>query len=158
MDALGRLLRTMMWDNVKAEDCQEMFNVSRATAQTDSHIPSSVLQGDTPDCTSSSSQGDVQPDPFNPPHRASPLKIVCGRWTPLQKRQRQQEPENENEWIWGVLRKGHLFFDQQLLRMWLVSQKDWERERAFQITAQVLTNDVEVSNPRQWIDFILCWQ
>ncbi|XP_042807178.1 maestro heat-like repeat-containing protein family member 2B isoform X1 [Panthera leo] len=56
MDALGRLLRTMMWDNVKAEDCQEMFN---------------------------------------------------------------------------------------LLRMWLVSQKDWERERAFQITAQVLTNDVE---------------
>ncbi|XP_044893639.1 maestro heat-like repeat-containing protein family member 2B isoform X3 [Felis catus] len=56
MDALGRLLRTMMWDNVKAEDCQEMFN---------------------------------------------------------------------------------------LLRMWLVSHKDWERERAFQITAQVLTNDVE---------------
>ncbi|XP_043455213.1 maestro heat-like repeat-containing protein family member 2B isoform X1 [Prionailurus bengalensis] len=56
MDALGRLLRTMMWDNVKAEDCQEMFN---------------------------------------------------------------------------------------LLRMWLVSQKDWERERAFQITTQVLTNDVE---------------
>ncbi|XP_036994401.2 maestro heat-like repeat-containing protein family member 2B [Artibeus jamaicensis] len=56
MDALGKLLRTMMWDNVKAEDCQEMFN---------------------------------------------------------------------------------------LLRMWLVSQKDWERERAFQITATVLTNDVE---------------
>uniref|UniRef100_A0A8C0SE52 Maestro heat like repeat family member 2B n=1 Tax=Canis lupus familiaris TaxID=9615 RepID=A0A8C0SE52_CANLF len=56
MDALGRLLRTMMWDNVKAEDCQEMFN---------------------------------------------------------------------------------------LLRMWLVSQKDWERERAFQITAKVLTNDIE---------------
>ncbi|KAF3828619.1 hypothetical protein GH733_004820 [Mirounga leonina] len=56
MDALGRLLKTMMWDNVKAEDCQEMFN---------------------------------------------------------------------------------------LLRMWLVSQKDWERERAFQITAKVLTNDIE---------------
>ncbi|XP_077619568.1 maestro heat-like repeat-containing protein family member 2B isoform X2 [Crocuta crocuta] len=56
MDALGRLLRTMMWDNVKAEDCQEMFN---------------------------------------------------------------------------------------LLRMWLVSQKDWERERAFQVTAKVLTNDIE---------------
>uniref|UniRef100_A0A452TND9 Maestro heat like repeat family member 2B n=1 Tax=Ursus maritimus TaxID=29073 RepID=A0A452TND9_URSMA len=56
MDALGRLLRTMMWDNAKAEDCQEMFN---------------------------------------------------------------------------------------LLRMWLVSQKDWERERAFQITAKVLTNDIE---------------
>ncbi|XP_006747051.1 maestro heat-like repeat-containing protein family member 2B [Leptonychotes weddellii] len=56
MDALGRLLKTMMWDNVKAEDCQEIFN---------------------------------------------------------------------------------------LLRMWLVSQKDWERERAFQITAKVLTNDIE---------------
>ncbi|XP_027987083.2 maestro heat-like repeat-containing protein family member 2B isoform X4 [Eptesicus fuscus] len=56
MDALGKLLRTMMWDNVRAEDCQEMFN---------------------------------------------------------------------------------------LLRMWLVSQKEWERERAFQITAKVLTNDVE---------------
>ncbi|XP_058420149.1 maestro heat-like repeat-containing protein family member 2B [Diceros bicornis minor] len=56
MDALGRLLRTMMWDNVTAEDCQEMFN---------------------------------------------------------------------------------------LLRMWLVSQKEWERERAFQITAKVLTNDIE---------------
>ncbi|XP_036134746.1 maestro heat-like repeat-containing protein family member 2B [Molossus molossus] len=56
MDALGKLLRTMIWDNVKARDCQEMFN---------------------------------------------------------------------------------------LLRMWLVSQKEWERERAFQITAKVLANDVE---------------
>ncbi|KAM8812636.1 maestro heat-like repeat-containing protein family member 2B [Rhynchonycteris naso] len=56
MDALGKLVRTMMWDNLKAEDCQEMFN---------------------------------------------------------------------------------------LLRMWLVSQKEWERERAFQIAAQVLTNDAE---------------
>ncbi|XP_068390906.1 maestro heat-like repeat-containing protein family member 2B [Eschrichtius robustus] len=56
MDALGKLLRAMMWDNAKAEDCQEMFN---------------------------------------------------------------------------------------LLRMWLVSQKEWERERAFQITAKVLTNDIE---------------
>uniref|UniRef100_F6SLI3 Maestro heat like repeat family member 2B n=1 Tax=Macaca mulatta TaxID=9544 RepID=F6SLI3_MACMU len=55
MDALGKLLKTMMWDNVNAEDCQEMFN---------------------------------------------------------------------------------------LLRMWLVSQKEWERERAFQITAKVLTNDI----------------
>ncbi|XP_008050720.1 maestro heat-like repeat-containing protein family member 2B [Carlito syrichta] len=55
MDALGKLLRTMMWDNVTAEDCQEVFN---------------------------------------------------------------------------------------LLRMWLVSQKEWERERAFQITAKVLTNDI----------------
>uniref|UniRef100_A0A2K6LZE0 Maestro heat like repeat family member 2B n=1 Tax=Rhinopithecus bieti TaxID=61621 RepID=A0A2K6LZE0_RHIBE len=54
MDALGKLLKTMMWDNVNAEDCQEMFN---------------------------------------------------------------------------------------LLRMWLVS-KEWERERAFQITAKVLTNDI----------------
>ncbi|XP_070332730.1 maestro heat-like repeat-containing protein family member 2B isoform X2 [Odocoileus virginianus] len=56
MDALGKLLKTMMWDSMKAEDCQEMFN---------------------------------------------------------------------------------------LLRMWLVSQKDWERERAFQITSKVLTNDVK---------------
>ncbi|XP_016079611.1 PREDICTED: maestro heat-like repeat-containing protein family member 2B [Miniopterus natalensis] len=55
MDALGKLVRTMMWDNVRAEDCQETFN---------------------------------------------------------------------------------------LLRMWLVSHKEWERERAFQITAKVLTNDV----------------
>jgi hypothetical protein len=27
MDALGKLMRTMMWDNVDAEDCEEMFNV-----------------------------------------------------------------------------------------------------------------------------------
>ncbi|OWK02238.1 hypothetical protein Celaphus_00018031, partial [Cervus elaphus hippelaphus] len=26
MDALGKLLKTMMWDSMKAEDCQEMFN------------------------------------------------------------------------------------------------------------------------------------
>lgn len=44
MDALGRLLRTMMWDTVKAEDCQEMFNVSRATTKADSHSPLSALQ------------------------------------------------------------------------------------------------------------------
>ncbi|XP_006167032.1 maestro heat-like repeat-containing protein family member 2B isoform X1 [Tupaia chinensis] len=56
MDALAKLLKSMMWDNMDAEDCLEMFN---------------------------------------------------------------------------------------LLRMWLVSQKEWERERAFQITAKVLTNDVE---------------
>uniref|UniRef100_A0A8D2AYM2 Maestro heat like repeat family member 2B n=1 Tax=Sciurus vulgaris TaxID=55149 RepID=A0A8D2AYM2_SCIVU len=56
MDALGKLMRTMIWDNVEAENCHEMFN---------------------------------------------------------------------------------------LLRMWLVSQKEWERERAFQITAKVLTNDIE---------------
>ncbi|KAK2495493.1 hypothetical protein MC885_006889 [Smutsia gigantea] len=56
MDSLGKLLRTAMWDGVKAEDCQEMFT---------------------------------------------------------------------------------------LLRMWLVSQKEWERERAFQITAKVLANDAE---------------
>lgn len=30
MDALGKLVRTMMWDNVRAEDCQETFNVRRA--------------------------------------------------------------------------------------------------------------------------------
>ncbi|XP_037596098.1 maestro heat-like repeat-containing protein family member 2B [Cebus imitator] len=56
MDALGKLLKTMMWDNTDEEGCQEMFN---------------------------------------------------------------------------------------LLRMWVVSPKEWERERAFQITAKVLTNDVE---------------
>ncbi|XP_023557648.1 maestro heat-like repeat-containing protein family member 2B [Octodon degus] len=56
MDALSRLLRTMMWDDSNAENCQEMFN---------------------------------------------------------------------------------------LLRMWLVSPKEWERERAFQITAKILTSDIE---------------
>ncbi|XP_008840347.1 maestro heat-like repeat-containing protein family member 2B [Nannospalax galili] len=56
MDALGKLLRSMMWGNVDAQNCEEMFS---------------------------------------------------------------------------------------LLRMWLVSQKEWERERAFQITAKVLTNDIE---------------
>ncbi|KAM5264399.1 maestro heat-like repeat-containing protein family member 2B [Ctenodactylus gundi] len=55
MDALGKLLKTMIWDNTSGEHCQEMFN---------------------------------------------------------------------------------------LLRMWLVSQKEWERERAFQVTAEVLTNDI----------------
>ncbi|XP_005386302.1 PREDICTED: maestro heat-like repeat-containing protein family member 2B isoform X1 [Chinchilla lanigera] len=56
MDALSKLLRTMMWDDTNAENCQEMFN---------------------------------------------------------------------------------------LLRMWLVSPKEWERERAFQMTAKILTNDIE---------------
>uniref|UniRef100_A0A2K5DEP9 Maestro heat like repeat family member 2B n=1 Tax=Aotus nancymaae TaxID=37293 RepID=A0A2K5DEP9_AOTNA len=56
MDALGKLLTTMMWDNTDEKGCQEMFN---------------------------------------------------------------------------------------LLRMWVVSPKEWERERAFQITAKVLTNGVE---------------
>lgn len=36
--------------------------------------------------------------------------------------------------------------------MWLVSQKEWERERAFQISAKVLTNDIEVSKPIECID------
>ncbi|NP_001159538.1 maestro heat-like repeat-containing protein family member 2B isoform X1 [Mus musculus] len=56
MDALGKLLRSMIWDNTDAQNCEEMFN---------------------------------------------------------------------------------------LLRMWLVSQKQWERERAFQVTSKVLTKDVE---------------
>ncbi|XP_021519702.1 maestro heat-like repeat-containing protein family member 2B [Meriones unguiculatus] len=56
MDALGKLLRSMIWDDMDAQNCEEMFN---------------------------------------------------------------------------------------LLRMWLVSQKEWERERAFQIISRVLTNDVE---------------
>ncbi|XP_076973182.1 maestro heat-like repeat-containing protein family member 2B [Tamandua tetradactyla] len=56
MEALGRLMKTMIWDNVNAEECHEMLN---------------------------------------------------------------------------------------LLRMWLVSQKEWERERAFYIIGKVLTNDVE---------------
>lgn len=99
MDALGRLLRTMMWDDVKAEDCQEMFNVSRAVAQTDSHIPSSVLQNSPPESTSSSSRGDAQPDPFNPSHRASPLKNCLWEVSTLfQKRQREHKRQkNRNE-------------------------------------------------------------
>ncbi|XP_058164366.1 maestro heat-like repeat-containing protein family member 2B isoform X2 [Dasypus novemcinctus] len=56
MEALGKLMKTMVWDNANGEECQEMLN---------------------------------------------------------------------------------------LLRMWLVSQKEWERERAFYITGMVLTNDVE---------------
>ncbi|XP_003503337.1 maestro heat-like repeat-containing protein family member 2B [Cricetulus griseus] len=56
MDALGKLLRSMIWDDTDAQNCEEMFN---------------------------------------------------------------------------------------LLRMWLVSQKEWERERAFQITSKILTNDIE---------------
>ncbi|XP_051006863.1 maestro heat-like repeat-containing protein family member 2B [Acomys russatus] len=56
MDALGKLLRSMIWDDTDARNCEEMFS---------------------------------------------------------------------------------------LLRMWLVSQKEWERERAFQIISKVLTNDVE---------------
>ncbi|XP_012863847.2 maestro heat-like repeat-containing protein family member 2B [Echinops telfairi] len=56
MDALGKLLKTMIWDNVTEEACHEMFN---------------------------------------------------------------------------------------LLRMWLVSPREWERERAFQLTAKILENDAE---------------
>ncbi|KAM7320796.1 LOW QUALITY PROTEIN: hypothetical protein ACRRTK_020049 [Alexandromys fortis] len=60
MDALGKLLRSMIWDDTDAQNCEEMFN---------------------------------------------------------------------------------------LLRMWLVSQKEWERERAFQIASKILTNDIEASTP-----------
>lgn len=105
MDALGRLLRTMMWDNVQAEDCQEMFNVSTATAQTDFHIPSSVLQGDTPDSTSASSQGSSL---THLTHHIGPvlLKLCVGSEQPVtEEAEREQEPERENEWIWSVLRK-----------------------------------------------------
>ncbi|XP_031216164.1 maestro heat-like repeat-containing protein family member 2B isoform X3 [Mastomys coucha] len=56
MDALGKLLKAMIWDDTDARNCEEMFN---------------------------------------------------------------------------------------LLRMWLVSQKEWERERAFQVTSKVLTKDIE---------------
>ncbi|XP_059132119.1 maestro heat-like repeat-containing protein family member 2B [Peromyscus eremicus] len=56
MDALGKLLRSMIWDDTDAQNCEEMFN---------------------------------------------------------------------------------------LLRMWLVSQKEWERERAFEIISKILTNDIE---------------
>ncbi|CAO2592452.1 Maestro heat-like repeat-containing protein family member 2B, partial [Lemmus lemmus] len=56
MDALGKLLRSMIWDDTDAQNCEEMFS---------------------------------------------------------------------------------------LLRMWLVSQKEWERERAFQIASKILTNDIE---------------
>ncbi|XP_040613763.1 maestro heat-like repeat-containing protein family member 2B isoform X2 [Mesocricetus auratus] len=56
MDALAKLLRSMIWDDTDAQNCEEMFN---------------------------------------------------------------------------------------LLRMWLVSQKEWERERAFQIISKILTNDIE---------------
>lgn len=162
MDALGKLLKTMMWDNVKAEDCQEMFNVSKATTQADSHIPWSVLQYSTPNSTSSCSYGDVQPDPLTPPHRASSFKNCLWGGKPLlHKRQRENESESKSERmqmseLWRILRKGHLLFDQQLLRMWLVSQKEWERERAFQITAKVLTNDIDVSNPLESIGFTAC--
>lgn len=152
IDALGRLLRTMMWDNVKAEDCQEMFNVSGATAQADSHAPSSVLQYTAPNPTSPSSQGDAQPDTLTPPCRSSALKNrLWGdghhyRWGRGRERERMSE-------LWRIL---HLLFNQQLLRMWLVSPKVWERERAFQITAKVLTNDIEVSNPLESRGFTAC--
>ncbi|XP_076407958.1 maestro heat-like repeat-containing protein family member 2B isoform X2 [Peromyscus maniculatus bairdii] len=56
MDALGKLLRSMIWDDIDAQNCEEMFN---------------------------------------------------------------------------------------LLRMWLVSQKEWERERAFEIISKILTHDIE---------------
>lgn len=83
-----------MWDNVKAEDCQEMFNVSRPTAQTDSHIPSSVGQSNTPDSTSESSPGPLT-------HHIGPvhLNIVCGRGALCYRRgrERKQKLENGNE-------------------------------------------------------------
>lgn len=52
MDALGKLLKTMMWDNVDAEDCQEMFNVSMAVAHSDpNNTPSFALSYVTPNPT-----------------------------------------------------------------------------------------------------------
>lgn len=106
--------------------------------------------------------GDFQPDPFTPPHRASPLKNEHL----LQKKQRVKEWDgvrvkarvrNANEWVMKNTKERMLtLFDQQLLRMWLVSQNEWERERAFQITAKVLTNDVEVSAPLELVSSPAC--
>lgn len=39
MDALGKLLRSMIWDDIDAQNCEEMFNVSRATIHTGCPTP-----------------------------------------------------------------------------------------------------------------------
>lgn len=39
MDALGKLLRSMIWDDMDAQNCEEMFNVSRATIHTGCPTP-----------------------------------------------------------------------------------------------------------------------
>lgn len=39
MDALGKLLRSMIWDDTDAQNCEEMFNVSRGHHHTVAQLP-----------------------------------------------------------------------------------------------------------------------
>lgn len=149
----------MMWDNVDAEDCQEMFSVSRAANHRGlNHSPSCSLPCATQ--TELFLFPGYWPHPPTTRNRASPLDVTAGEggtWASCYRNggrdaglEKQKVGDRRR---WGIPWKGHLFFDQQLLRMWLVSQKDWERERAFQISATVLSNDVEVRNPLEYTDF-----
>lgn len=47
MDALGKLLRSMIWDDIDAQNCEEMFNVSRGTTHIDCPTPRPVCRLDT---------------------------------------------------------------------------------------------------------------
>lgn len=42
MDALGKLLRSMIWDDTDAQNCEEMFNVSKANTRTGCPAPKGV--------------------------------------------------------------------------------------------------------------------
>lgn len=103
MDALGKLLKTMMWDNVKAEDCQEMFDVSRATAEL-------ILRSPTL-CSNAPLQTLLHPlhteisGLTHLPHHIEPahLKIVCEEMSTCYRRSKEWKSEIEREWKqeWG---------------------------------------------------------
>uniref|UniRef100_A0A8C9DYB0 Maestro heat-like repeat-containing protein family member 2B n=1 Tax=Phocoena sinus TaxID=42100 RepID=A0A8C9DYB0_PHOSS len=62
---------------------------------------------------------------------------------PLEKLKNEGKTDKDTTMMWDNVKAEDCQEMVNLLRMWFVSQKEWERERAFQITAQVLTNDTE---------------
>lgn len=86
----------MIWDNTNAENCQEMFNVSKATLVAAPSLPnlSSNVLWESP---THSSQEESWRDPMTPLQRASPLQNCLwggGHSVP-------EEIEREGLWIWN---------------------------------------------------------
>lgn len=75
--------------------------------------------------------------------------------TLLQKRQRESRHERvrmrEYEEYYG---KDICSLTNSFSECGLFHKKEWERERAFQVTAKVLVNDAEVKTPLEWGDVI----
>lgn len=78
-----------MWDNVKAEDCQEMFDVSRATAELIPRSP--TLCSSAPLHTLPHPLGREISSLTHLPHHIEPahLKIVCEEMSTCYRRSKE---------------------------------------------------------------------